>query len=246
MSEAWICDAVRTPIGSYGGRLSSVRPDDLCVPLIQALRERYTQIDWGELDEVVLGCANQAGEDNRNIARMVTLISGLSESVAALTVNRLCASGADAVANVARSIQCGEAELCLAGGVESMSRAPFVMPKSEHSFERKAELVDSTLGWRFPHPEMKARFGIDSMPQTGENVAEQFAISREDQDEFAYRSQLRTERAERAGFFAEEIVEILVPQRRQEALVMSKDEQPRAQTSLEGLAKLNPFVRPDG
>ncbi|MDA7496389.1 3-oxoadipyl-CoA thiolase [Akkermansiaceae bacterium] len=246
MSEAWICDAVRTPIGSYGGRLSSVRPDDLCVPLIQALRERYTQIDWGELDEVVLGCANQAGEDNRNIARMVTLISGLSESVAALTVNRLCASGADAVANVARSIQCGEAELCLAGGVESMSRAPFVMPKSEHSFERKAELVDSTLGWRFPHPEMKARFGIDSMPQTGENVAEQFAISREDQDEFAYRSQLRTERAERAGFFAEEIVEILVPQRRQEALVMSKDEQPRGQTSLEGLAKLNPFVRPDG
>src|SRR5579885_1586386 len=208
MSEAFICDAVRTPIGRYGGALAEVRTDDLAAVPISALMERNPQIDWRALDDVVYGCANQAGEDNRNVARMAALLAGLPAEVPGATVNRLCGSGMEAVAQCARAIKTGEAELMIAGGVESMTRAPFVMPKAETAFSRGSAIYDTTIGWRFVNPLMKAQYGIDSMPETGENVAEEFQVTRADQDAFALRSQLRAGRAIKGGVFAEEIVPV--------------------------------------
>ncbi|MDE0769192.1 MAG: 3-oxoadipyl-CoA thiolase [Opitutaceae bacterium] len=245
-SKAWICEVARTPIGRYGGALSSVRPDDLAVAALQAIMQRYPNLDWACLDDVILGCANQAGEDNRNVARMATLLAGLPESVSAVTVNRLCASGMDAVAIAARAIKSGEATMCLAGGVESMSRAPYAMLKSGKAFDRSNELVDTTLGWRFAHSRMRELFGTDSMPETGENVADQFGISRADQDAFAYRSQKRTKEAREHGFLDGEIVPVSVPQRKGDAIVVDRDEHPRDGTTLEGLAKLRSIVKADG
>jgi 3-oxoadipyl-CoA thiolase len=244
--NAWICDAIRTPIGRYGGALASVRPDDLAVATLKALMERNPRVDWSEVDDVIFGCANQAGEDNRNIARMAALLAGLPESVPAVTVNRLCASGLEAVSIAARAIKAGEARMCLAGGVESMSRAPFAMLKSTQPFDRNSQLVDTTLGWRFEHPEMAARFGTDSMPETGENVAEQFGISREDQDAFAFRSQSRAKAGIERGFFKGEIVPVAIPQRKGDPISVDQDEHPRSDTTLEGLTRLKPFVKPDG
>lgn len=246
MKEAWICDAVRTPIGRYGGALSQVRPDELSSLTVKALQQRNPSIDWEQVDELILGCANQAGEDNRNIARMVSLISGLPQSIPAITVNRLCASGLDAISFAARSIKSGEAELCLAGGVESMSRAPYVMGKPAAAFDRSCELIDTTLGWRFPHPQLKAEFGVDTMPETGENVAEQFQISREDQDAFAFRSQSRTANALTNGFYQNHMVTVPVPQRNKDPILVSEDEHPRPGTTMEALSRLKPFVKPDG
>jgi acetyl-CoA acyltransferase len=246
MSDAWICEFARTPIGRYGGALASVRPDDLAVAAIRGLMERQAQIEWAMLDDVILGCANQAGEDNRNIARMATLLADLPETVPGVTVNRLCASGLDAVAMAARSIKAGEADLCVAGGVESMSRAPFVMPKAESAFDRSSQLADTTLGWRFVHPKLQKDFGTDPMPETAENVAEEFGITREDQDAFAYRSQQRTKAAKERGFFSGEIIPVTISQRKGDPVVIRDDEHPRSETSLEGLGKLRPFVRLDG
>ena len=246
MSDAWICESARTPIGRYGGALAMVRPDDLAVATIRGLMERQPMVDLTMIDDVILGCANQAGEDNRNIARMATLLAGLPESVPGVTVNRLCASGLDAVAMAARSIKAGEADLCIAGGVESMSRAPFVLPKAESAFDRSSQLADTTLGWRFAHPKMQEDFGVDAMPETGENVAEEFGISREDQDAFAYRSQQRTKKAKDRGFFTGEIVPVSITTRKSETVVVRDDEHPRPETSLEGLGKLRPFVKLDG
>ncbi len=246
MSEAFICDFVRTPVGRYEGGLSRVRADDLAATAIKHLIGRNRNI--GEaVDEVFLGCANQAGEDNRNVARMALLLGGLPAHVPGITVNRLCASGLDAVAAAARAIRAGEIDLAIAGGVESMTRAPFVMGKAERAFQRTAEIYDTTIGWRFVNAQMKALYGVDSMPETAENVAADFKVSREDQDAFAFRSQQRAARAQEAGVFAEQIVPVTVPQAKGvPAQVIDRDEQPRPDTTLEGLAKLKPAVRAGG
>jgi 3-oxoadipyl-CoA thiolase len=239
MRDVFICDAIRTPIGRFGGGLATVRADDLAALPIKALMARNPSVNWDELDEVFLGCANQAGEDNRNVARMAALLAGLPTSVPGVTLNRLCASGLDAVGSAFRAIACGEMELAIAGGVESMSRAPFVMGKADTAFGRGQKLEDTTLGWRFVNPHMKDQYGVETMPQTGDNVAEDFGISREDQDAFALRSQQRTAAAQASGFFAEEIVPVRVAHKKGEAVV-DTDEHPRADTSLEALAKLKP------
>lgn len=239
--DAFICDYLRTPIGRFGGALSSVRTDDLAAIPIKALIQKHASLDWTAVDEVILGCANQAGEDNRNVARMAVLLSGLPESVPGVTVNRLCGSGMDAVAMAARAIKAGEIDLAIAGGVESMSRAPFVMPKATEAFSRHAEIHDTTIGWRFVNPVIEAQYGIDSMPETAENVAAGCAISRADQDAFALRSQTRALAAQGNGRFAREITPVTVPQRKGAPVIFDKDEHPRA-TSLESLAKLpTPF-----
>ncbi len=242
MSEAFICDAVRTPIGRYGGALAAVRTDDLAALPIAALLKRNAALDPEAVDEVLLGCANQAGEDNRNVARMAALLAGLPVSVPGATLNRLCGSGLDAVAMAARTVRLGEAGLIVAGGVESMSRAPFVLPKAEAPFARTAEIYDTTIGWRFVNPRMRERFGIDSMPETGENVAAEYRISRADQDAFALRSQQRTAAAGARGFFAAELIPVEVPAGRGKTRVVERDEHPRAETTLEQLASLpTPF-----
>ena len=245
MTHAFICDAVRTPIGRYGGALSSVRTDDLAAVPIAALMARNPKVDWAAVADVIYGCANQAGEDNRNVARMAALLAGLPVEVPGATVNRLCGSGLDALGSAARAIKAGEAELMIAGGVESMSRAPFVMPKAETAFSRANAVYDTTIGWRFVNRLMKAQYGIDSMPETAENVAADFGISREDQDKMALASQLKAVAAQKAGFFAGEIVPVTIPQKKGEPLVVDRDEHPR-ETSLEALAKLKGVVRPDG
>jgi 3-oxoadipyl-CoA thiolase len=245
MKTVLICDAIRTPIGRYGGALSSVRTDDLAAIPLRALRQKYPSIDWQQLDEVILGCANQAGEDNRNVARMALLLAGLPHNVAGSTVNRLCASGMEAIGMAARAIAAGEYEFAIAGGVESMSRAPFVMGKADSAFSRSADIYDTTIGWRFINPLMKKQYGVDSMPETGENVAEEFCVSREDQDAFALRSQQRAAKAQCAGFFAEEIIPVETPGKKGPTIV-SADEHPRPDTTLETLAKLKPAFRPPG
>jgi len=246
MTHALICEALRTPFGRYGGALASVRTDDLAALPLRALMERHPGLDWGRLDDVYLGCANQAGEDNRNVARMAVLLSGLPESVPASTVNRLCGSSLDAIAIAARAIAAGEADLMIAGGVESMSRAPFVMGKAEQPFERSAKLEDTTLGWRFINPLIQSRFGIDSMAQTAENLVAERGISSADQDAFALRSQQRYARAQARGFFARELVPVTLERRKQPALRIDADEHPRPDSSLETLGKLKGVVRPDG
>jgi 3-oxoadipyl-CoA thiolase len=245
MKTVFICDAIRTPIGRYGGSLASVRTDDLAAIPLRALMQRNAKADWEQLDEVMLGCANQAGEDNRNVARMALLLAGIPQSVPGATVNRLCASGMEAVGSAARAIAAGELEFAIAGGVESMSRAPFVMGKAEAAFSRAAETYDTTIGWRFINPLMKKQYGVESMPETGENVAEEFAVSREDQDAFALRSQQRAACAQAREFFAEEIVAVEIPGKKGATQVAS-DEHPRADTSLEGLAKLKAAFRTPG
>jgi acetyl-CoA acyltransferase len=245
MRDAYIVDAVRTPIGRYGGVLASVRPDDLGAVPMRALIERNAGVDWKTLDDVIYGCANQAGEDNRNVARMSALLAGLPVDVPGTTVNRLCGSGMDAVAMAARAIRTGEAELVIAGGVESMSRAPFVMPKHETAFDRKAEIFDTTIGWRFVNPLLKAQYGTDSMPETGENVAAQFDVSRADQDQFALRSQHRAVAAQTKKL-SQEIVAVSIPQKRGEPLSVERDEHPRPDTTIEALAKLPTPFRRDG
>ena len=245
MPDAFICDAVRTPIGRYGGALSQVRPDDLAAIPIAALMERNPSVDWSVLDDVVYGCANQAGEDNRNVARMAALLAGLPVEVPGTTVNRLCGSGMDAIGLAARSIRSGDCALMIAGGVESMSRAPFVMGKAEAAFSRRAEVHDTTIGWRFVNPKMKERHGTDSMPETADNVAEEHQISRADQDAFAARSQARWAAAQEAGLFADEIVPVRVPRRKGDDLVVDTDEHPRPGTSVEALAKLRGVNGPD-
>lgn len=246
LPHALIIDAVRTPIGRYGGALSSVRPDDLAAVPIKALMARHPKLDWAAVDDVILGCANQAGEDNRNVARMAGLLAGLPIEVPGTTLNRLCGSGLDAIGNAARALRCGEAGLMLAGGVESMSRAPFVMGKSEQAFGRSAQLFDTTIGWRFVNPLMQAQYGIDSMPETAENVAERFAISREDQDAFALRSQLKAAAAQADGRLAREIVAVDIPQRKGPAKRVEHDEHPRGDTTLEQLARLGTPFRDGG
>jgi len=243
--QAFICDAVRTPIGRYGGALSSVRADDLGAIPIKALMERNAKVDWAAVGDVLYGCANQAGEDNRNVARMASLLAGLPLAVPGATINRLCGSGMDAVGTAARAIRAGEAELMIAGGVESMSRAPFVMPKAESAFARTNAVYDTTIGWRFVNKRMKELYGVDSMPETAENVAAEFGVAREDQDRFALRSQQRAADAIEAGRLAGEIVPVSVPSKRGDATIVSRDEHPRA-TTLESLAKLKGVVRPDG
>ena len=247
MTEAFVCDAVRTPIGRYGGALASVRTDDLAAHPIAALMARNPGLDWAALDDVYYGCANQAGEDNRNVARMAGLIAGLPESVPGTTVNRLCGSGLEAVTQAGRAIRCGEADLAIAGGVESMSRAPFVMAKAESAFSRKAEVYDTTLGWRFVNPAIERRFGIDAMGETAENVAEEHQISREDQDRFALWSQTKTAAAQANGRLAKEIVAVEAPRRKGDPVVVEADEHPRPETTLEGLSKLpTPFREAGG
>jgi 3-oxoadipyl-CoA thiolase len=246
MREAFICDTARTPIGRYGGALAKVRTDDLGAVPIRALTRRNPKADWAALDEVVLGCANQAGEDNRNVARMAALLAGLPDSVPGLTVNRLCASGLNAVGDAARAIRAGEMDFAIAGGVESMTRAPFVMGKAAEAFQRSNEVFDTTIGWRFVNPLMKQQYGVDSMPETGENVAEEFQVARKDQDAFALRSQQRAGKAIAAGYFAEEIVAVEVPGGKAGPIVVDKDEHPRPDTTPEQLAKLKAFVRSPG
>ncbi|KQW54205.1 MULTISPECIES: 3-oxoadipyl-CoA thiolase [Ensifer] len=246
MADAYICDYIRTPIGRFGGALSSVRTDDLGAIPLKALIERNPSLDWEAVDDVIFGCANQAGEDNRNVARMSLLLAGLPASVTGTTINRLCGSGMDAVIAAARAIKAGEAELMIAGGVESMSRAPFVMPKAESAFSRNAEIYDTTIGWRFVNPLMKKQYGVDSMPETGENVAEDFKVSREDQDAFALRSQAKAAAAQANGRLAKEIVGVTIPQRKGDPTVVERDEHPRA-TTMEALAKLGtPFKKEGG
>ncbi|MEI8266433.1 MAG: 3-oxoadipyl-CoA thiolase [Betaproteobacteria bacterium] len=245
MTQAFICDAVRTPFGRYGGALSSVRTDDLGAVPIQALMARNAKVDWAEVADVLYGCANQAGEDNRNVARMAALLAGLPIKVPGATINRLCGSGLDAVGSAARAIRAGEAGLMIAGGVESMSRAPFVMPKAESAFSRSNAVYDTTIGWRFINKLMKERYGVDSMPETAENVAVDFKIEREAQDRMALASQMKAVAAQKAGFFDAEIVPVTIPQKKGEPIIVSKDEHPR-ETSLEALAKLKGVVRPDG
>ena len=245
MTEAFICDAVRTPIGRYGGALAGVRPDDLAAVPLRALVERNAYVDWTMLDDVILGCANQAGEDNRNVARMAALLGGLGETAPGTTINRLCGSGLDAVAMAARAIKAGDADFIIAGGVESMTRAPFVMPKADAAFGRNNAVYDTTIGWRFVNPAMKGAFGIDSMPETAQNVADEFQVTREDQDRFAVESQRRAAAAQASGRFDAEIVTVHVPQRKGDAIAVTRDEHPR-ETSMEALAKLRPIVRPDG
>jgi 3-oxoadipyl-CoA thiolase len=245
MKTVLLCDAIRTPIGRYGGALASVRTDDLMAIPLRALMQRNPSADWQQLDEVVLGCANQAGEDNRNVARMALLLAGLPHTIPGLTINRLCASGMEAVGTAARAIAVGEYDLAIAGGGESMSRAPFVMGKADSAFSRSAEIYDTTIGWRFINPLMKKQYGVDSMPETGENVAQEFGVSREDQDAFALRSQQRAALARAEGFFAEEIVAVEVPGKKG-ASIVSADEHPRPETTLEALAKLKPAFRTPG
>ncbi|RQR61851.1 3-oxoadipyl-CoA thiolase [Burkholderia sp. Bp9125] len=245
MTEAFLCDAIRTPIGRYGGALSGVRADDLGAVPLKALVERNRDVDWAAIDDVIYGCANQAGEDNRNVARMSALLAGLPIDVPGSTINRLCGSGMDAVGSAARAIKSGEAALMIAGGVESMTRAPFVMGKSATAFARQADIFDTTIGWRFINPLMKQLHGVDSMPETGENVATDYNISRADQDLFALRSQQKAARAQQDGTLAEEIVAVTIPQKKGDPLVVSRDEHPR-ETSLEALARLKGVVRPDG
>jgi 3-oxoadipyl-CoA thiolase len=245
MSEAYICDYVRTPIGRYAGALSSVRADDLASIPIKALIDRNPNVDWNELDDVILGCANQAGEDNRNLARMAGLLAGLPDSSGGVTLNRLCGSGLDAVAMAARAIRGGESEMIIAGGSESMSRAPFVMAKATSAFDRNAEMYDTTIGWRFVNPKMKSAYGDDTMPSTGENVAEEFQISRADQDAFALRSQEKAAKAQANGRLGAEIIAVEIPQRKGDPVLVDRDEHPRA-TTIEALSKLKPIVRADG
>lgn len=246
MNNAYICDALRTPIGRYGGGLSTIRCDDLGAIPIKALMDRNPDVNWAAVDDLYYGCANQAGEDNRNVARMSGLLAGLPESVAAVTLNRLCGSGMDAIGSAARTIRSGEAQVIIAGGVESMSRAPFVMPKAGTAFSRSAEIYDTTIGWRFINRLFKARYGVDSMPETAENVAEEFNINREDQDAFALRSQQRTAHAEESGIFDEEIIPVSVPRRKQEPLIIDRDEHPRSGSTLEAMAKLATPFRENG
>lgn len=246
MKQAYIVDAIRTPFGRYAGGLAPVRADDLGALPIKALIERNPTVQWNQVDDVIYGCANQAGEDNRNVGRMSALLAGLPVEVPATTVNRLCGSSLDAIAMAARAIKAGEANLVIAGGVESMSRAPYVMGKSESAFGRNQKIEDTTMGWRFINPALKQMHGVDTMPQTAENVAEQFNISRADQDLFAYNSQQRTAAAQQAGFFNREIVAVTIPQRKGDPLVISADEHPRASTTLEGLTKLKPVVKAEG
>lgn len=246
MKNAYIIDAVRTPFGRYAGGLAPVRADDLGAVPIRALMERNPAVDWKQADDVIYGCANQAGEDNRNVGRMSALLAGLPHQVPATTVNRLCGSSLDAVAMAARAIKAGEAHLIIAGGVESMSRAPLVMGKSETAYGRSQKLEDTTMGWRFINPKLKEIYGVETMPQTAENVAEQFGISRADQDKFALESQKRTAAAQQLGFFAKEIIPVAIPQRKGEAVIVDADEHPRASTTAEGLAKLKPVVKADG
>ncbi|CAI9396754.1 TPA: 3-oxoadipyl-CoA thiolase [Citrobacter amalonaticus] len=245
MNQAFICDAVRTPFGRFGGTLASVRADDLAAIVLKALLERNPGLDPALIDDVIYGCANQAGEDNRNVARMALLLAGLPESVPGSTVNRLCGSSLDAIGIAARAIKSGETQLMIAGGVESMSRAPFVMGKAENAFSRNMKIEDTTIGWRFINAQMKARYGVDSMPETAENVAQEFGISRTDQDAFALRSQLRTAAAQEQGLFAQELIPVTVSQKRGDPLIFREDEHPRA-TSLEALARLKGVVRADG
>ena len=245
MTHAYLCDAIRTPFGRYGGALSSVRTDDLGAIPIRALMARHPAVDWAAVDDVLYGCANQAGEDNRNVARMSALLAGLPVEVPGATINRLCGSGLDAVGSAARAIRAGEAGLMIAGGVESMSRAPFVMPKAESAFSRSNAVYDTTIGWRFVNRLMKAQYGVDSMPETAENVAEQFGIEREAQDRMALRSQQNAVRAQQAGFFDAEICPVTIAQKKGDPVVVAKDEHPR-ETSLEALARLKGVVRPEG
>src|SRR5215470_295665 len=245
MREVFICDAARTPIGRYGGALARVRTDDLAAVPIKALVARNAKADWSRLDEVYFGCANQAGEDNRNVARMGLLLAGLPDSIPGITVNRLCASGLNAIGDAARGIRCGEIDFAIAGGVESMTRAPLVMGKAQEAFQRSAEIFDTTLGWRFVNPLLEAQYGIDSMAETGDNVAEEYQVSRADQDAFALRSQQRAGKAIAAGYFAEEIVPVEVAGKGG-TVTVDKDEHPRPGTTLEGLAKLKPIVRDGG
>ncbi|TWD45915.1 3-oxoadipyl-CoA thiolase [Agrobacterium vitis] len=246
MTDAYICDYIRTPIGRFGGSLSSVRADDLGAIPMKALLASHPKLDWEAVDDVIFGCANQAGEDNRNVARMSSLLAGLPVSVTGTTINRLCGSGMDAIIAAARAIKSGESELIIAGGVESMSRAPFVMPKAETAFSRSAEIYDTTIGWRFVNPLMKKQYGVDSMPETGENVAEDYKISRQDQDAFAVRSQDKASKAQANGRLAQEITPVTIPQRKGDPVIVEKDEHPRA-TTLETLAKLGtPFKKEGG
>jgi 3-oxoadipyl-CoA thiolase len=243
--DAFICDAIRTPFGRYGGGLASVRPDDLLSIAVRELVARNSKVDWTKLDDALMGCANQAGEDNRNVARMATLLAGLPDLVPGGTINRLCGSGMDAVGTAARAIRSGDASLMLAGGVESMTRAPFVMGKADSAFSRSASIFDTTIGWRFINKLMKAKYGVDSMPETAENVADQFKVSREDQDLFAMASQEKTAAAQKSGFFDSEIVKVSIAQKKGDPLVVARDEHPR-QTSIEALAKLKGVVREGG
>ncbi len=245
MKQAFICDAIRSPIGRFGGALKDVRADDLGAVPLRALQERNPTVDWAAIDEVIYGCANQAGEDNRNVARMSLLLAGLPLSVPGSTVNRLCGSGMDAIGSAARAIKAGETSLMIAGGVESMTRAPFVMGKADSAFSRNAQIFDTTIGWRFVNPQMKALYGVDSMPETAENVATDHGISRADQDAFAVASQNKAAAAQAAGILADEIVPVIIPQKKGEPLTVLHDEHPRA-TSVEALAKLKGVVRPDG
>lgn len=246
MNEVFICDAVRTPFGRYGGALATVRTDDLAAIPIRALQERNPGVDWTALDDVIYGCANQAGEDNRNVARMALLLAGLPKEVPGATINRLCGSSLDALGIAARAIKSGETELIIAGGVESMTRAPFVTGKADSAFSRNAETFDTTIGWRFVSPLMKAKYGVDSMPETAENVAEEYHVGRADQDAFAYRTQQRWAHAHAAGFFKQEIVPVPVPQKKGDAKIFDTDEHPRPDATLDGLAKLKPIVKPNG
>ncbi|MDJ0924835.1 MAG: 3-oxoadipyl-CoA thiolase [Acidimicrobiia bacterium] len=243
MAEAFICDSIRTPVGRFGGALSSLRPDDMLALTMRTVIERNPTVDWSATDDVMMGCANQAGEDNRNVARMAVLLSGLPVEVSGTTINRLCASGMEAVGYAARSIKAGEADLILAGGVESMSRAPKVLAKAETAFSRAAEIYDTTIGWRFVNPRLEERFGKDEMPGTAENVASEFEISREDQDAFAFRSQQRAATAMESGRLADEIVPVEVPQRRGDPLLVNADEHPRPDTTIEKLARLRPLFK---
>ena len=246
MPDAFICDVIRTPFGRYGGVLSTVRTDDLAAIPIKALLDRNPSVDWSAVDDVILGCANQAGEDNRNVARMALLLAGLPLTVPGTTINRLCGSSLDAISIAARAIKTGESSLVIAGGVESMSRAPFVMAKADAAFSRSMKLEDTTLGWRFVNPLMKAQYGVDSMSETGENVAEEFGVSRQDQDAFAYRSQQRTASAMKSGLLAEEITPVTITPRKGVPVTVDKDEHPRPETTLEGLAELKPIVKANG
>jgi acetyl-CoA acyltransferase len=245
MAEAFICDAIRTPIGRYGGVLATVRPDDLGAIVLAELVRRNPALDPSAIEEVIFGCANQAGEDNRNVARMALLLAGLPQEVPAATINRLCGSGMDAVGTIARAIRAGELDVGIGGGVESMSRAPFVMPKADSAFSRSNAVFDTTIGWRFVNPKMKAAFGVDQMPETAENVATDYRVNREDQDAFALRSQQRAAAAQKNGYFAEEIVAVQIPQRKGDPVVVARDEHPR-ETTMQALAGLRPIVKADG
>ncbi|HEX9192674.1 MAG TPA: 3-oxoadipyl-CoA thiolase [Burkholderiales bacterium] len=246
MPDVFICDAARTPFGRYGGALSSIRTDDLATLSIKALMERNPSVDWSAVDDVIYGCVNQAGEDNRNVARMALLLAGLPQTVPGATVNRLCGSSLDAVGTAARAIKCGETQFMIAGGVESMSRAPFVIPKADSAFSRAAKIEDTTLGWRFVNPAMRAKYGIDSMPETAENVAEEFNVGRADQDAFALRSQQRWAAAQAAGFYRSEIVPVSIPGKKGAVTMVDRDEHPRPDTTLDALAKLKGVVKPEG